>query len=268
MSGRKRLWIILAIGVFGLSIFFLSTHTARGWIDRLSGSVFFSILEPVQSASMKLRNTFDGIIAGPRYRREAKTLQDKIDQLTYDLAQAKAISAENSELRAMLEFTKEQGLPKAFAKVFRTGSMFASDFLINRGSADGLQIGDFVVNQSGQLVGRVEEIRETTAKVLVITDPRFRMIAQVQTDSQSQGLIEGSYGTSIRLRSLPQGKTIRAGDIIVGSPSTTLAALAFPIGTIRRVETSTRDLFQEAIVEPFARLNDVDLVMIYEAARK
>lgn len=270
MARRFKKVTIWLIGGALLLIFFISNPFKIKQLESIQSSYIFSFLEPFQRAAIEGQRFADGIFSGARYRQEALKLQEQIEKMTYNNARLNALERENEELRKVLQFTKDKESPKALAKIFRSGTIFANDFIINKGLRENVEAGDLVISPGGALVGRVIQVSEASSKVMIITDSRFRTAAISQssraddrTAVRPEGIIEGSHGTSLKLKFIPQSDKIAVGDIIATRPDADNPSLIFPIGTIRRIETSARDLFQEASVDPLVRFFDFDAVMVY-----
>ena len=270
MARRFKKITIWLIGGALLLIFFIFNPFQIKFLESIQSSYIFSFLGPFQRAAIEGQRFADGIFSGARFRQKAAELQERVEKMTYDNTRLNALERENEELKKILQYTKDKESPKALAKIFRSGTIFSSDFIINKGKRDNIKVDDFVVSPGGALVGRVIQVLEASAKVMIITDSRFRIAAVSQSASANdltamrpEGIIEGAHGTSLKLKFIPQSDKIAAGDIIATRPKADNPSLIFPIGAIRRVETSARDLFQEASVDPLVRFFDFDTVMVY-----
>lgn len=270
MARRFKKVTIWLIGGALLLIFFIFNPFKIKLLESVQSSYIFSFLQPFQRAAIEGQRFADGILSGVHFRQKAAELQERVEKMTYDNTRLNALERENEELRKILQYAKDKESPKALAKIFRSGTIFSSDFIINKGKRDNIEVDDFVVSPGGALVGRVTQVLEASAKVMIITDSRFRIAAISQsgrTEDQAavrpEGMIEGSHGTSLKLKFIPQSDKIAAGDIIATRPKADNPSLIFPIGTIRRIESSARDLFQEAAVDPLVHFFDFDTVMVY-----
>lgn len=270
MARKYKKITVWLVGGALLLIFFIFNPFKIKSLESIQSSYIFSFLQPFQRAAIEGQRFADGIFSGDDYRRKAVAIQERIEKMTYDNTRLNALERENEELRKILQFSKDNESPKALAKIFRSGTIFSSDFMINKGRRDNIEIDDLAVSPGCALVGRVTQISESSAKVMIITDPRFRIAAisqsgraEDQAAVRPEGIIEGSHGTSLKLKFIPQSDKIAVGDIIATMPDAENPSLIFPIGTIRRIETSARDLFQEASVDPLVRFFDFDAVMVY-----
>ncbi|MDR1433465.1 MAG: rod shape-determining protein MreC [Puniceicoccales bacterium] len=75
------------------------------------------------------------------------------------------------------------------AKVIRRDiATWASELLINSGSADGIRAGMGVISQN-RVVGRVKSVNSKTATVELLTSPQFRMVVHAAVDSEMSPII-------------------------------------------------------------------------------
>src|SRR3972149_9371017 len=183
MARRYKKVSIWLIGGALLLIFFIFNPFKMKFLESIQSSYIFSFLEPFQRAAIEGQRFTDGIISGARYRQEAAKLQERVEKMTYDNTRLNALERENEELRKILEYTKDKESPKALAKIFRSGTIFSSDFIINKGKRDNIKVDDFVVSPGGDLVGRVTQALEASSKVMIITDSRFRIASGSQSAS-------------------------------------------------------------------------------------
>jgi rod shape-determining protein MreC len=109
--------------------------------------------------------------------------------LRAQLAQASAAVRENGELRGALAFEKTYGHRVVAASVVaRSAEPLARALTIDKGSADGLQLGMVVASPAG-LVGRIVELSPHAALVQTLADPQSRVNAY--------GALSGLEGTAM-----------------------------------------------------------------------
>ena len=148
-------------------------------------------------------------------------------------------------------------------KVISRGlTLWHNEIIIDRGSRNGIAVNDPVVTYSGA-VGRITEVSDFTAKVLLITDPRSGLAAVVQ-DSRDGAIAEGdpSVPDMIRLTRLPRDFRVAVGDLVVtsGLGGVFPREHSFVIGTVSEIFISSDGLLKYARIMPavdFARLEEV-----------
>lgn len=96
-----------------------------------------------------------------------------------------------------------------------SGSPFRKSVLINVGRRDGIRDGWATMDGLG-LVGRVSGVGETTARVILLTDPNSRVPVAVQPSGQS-AIVAGDNSSLPRLEFLEAPENLRPGDRIVST---------------------------------------------------
>jgi rod shape-determining protein MreC len=123
---------------------------------------------------------------------------------------------ENVRLTALLGLKAHQDFATAAARVIaRDPANWNSSLMINKGRVQGVKPGMPVINALG-VVGKVAEVAEHSAKVILVNDPGFS-IAVVDQRSREAGLLSGSLSGECRLSYLPEDTDVKAGDQIVTS---------------------------------------------------
>lgn len=119
--------------------------------------------------------------------------------------------------------------------------------LIDRGERDDLRKGMPVIVSEGVLVGRVEEVFYSSAKVVFISNPVIN--TNVETlETGAVGIIKGNYGLGLVLDSVLQTDNLKVGDKVVTSDISQNIPQGLLIGEIKEISPIKNDLFQKAIV--------------------
>ena len=93
-----------------------------------------------------------------------------------------------------------------------TAGRFKS-IIIDRGSADGVQVNDVIANANG-LVGRVVLTTNDLAKVQLVTDNNCSVGALVER-TRRQGVVRGNGGTVVQMFDIPALADVQPGDRIL-----------------------------------------------------
>ena len=141
--------------------------------------------------------------------------------------------------------------------------LFRSQFLtIGRGSADGIRPGMAVVT-SGTLVGTVQEVSPSTAKVFLVIDPSFRVagIDQDQPDRPT-GTIHGQIGSGLIFDKIAQNQTVKPGDTVITSGLGSDIAKGIIIGKVQTVDKRENGVFQSAQVSTDIAFSKLEIVYV------
>lgn len=224
--GRRRVIIALL-----LTSALLLTLDLRGnpVLDRLRDG-FSRIMEPVESATdvvtTPVSRAWRGINEFDDLERENQALQDQLDRLVGTEATARVAVQEYQELRALLNLPSLSGIPTEVAQVVGASANNLDQIIeINKGRSHGFKVGMPVVNQAG-LIGKITQLTDNTAKVMLITDARYTVGVRVQAAPPSD---DGPVDTR------PSGRTNEELEDLVATtvgPPTTLATDVLDTGTI------------------------------------
>jgi rod shape-determining protein MreC len=174
---------------------------------------------------------------------------------------------ENEELRGLLSFDRTTDLQPVTARVYvRSPSTWYSTVQINKGSSDGVEVDQPVINGAG-LVGKVKSVSDGNAVVMLLTDQQFGVSAQA-VKAREPGAILPAVGApgDLLLDLVQRAKRVKQGDRVItaGTVSQRLPS-PFPrgllIGTVKRVE-GDGELDRTIHVEPAADLRRLDIVQV------
>lgn len=180
------------------------------------------------------------------------------------LARLDAVARENLRLRELLGGTADFQLAVQMAGIVDVDlDPWRQRVRLDRGSADGVEAGQAMIDAGGML-GQVVEVSEHGATALLLTDASHSVPVQVVRT----GLRLVALGTGridrLRVPNIPQSADVRAGDLLVTSGIGGRFPAGFAVGTVNAVEPDDSRLFLEARALPAARLDrgrEVLLVM-------
>jgi rod shape-determining protein MreC len=170
---------------------------------------------------------------------------------------ARRLQAENQDLRALTKFTPEGGARYITAQVIaNSGGAFARNVLVSAGTRDGVDRGQAAVTGDG-LVGRVAEVGERSARILLLTDLNSRIPVQL-AQSGERAVMAGDNSGEPRLIYLPLNASVKHGDRIVTAGAGGVFPPGLPVGVVASVEGGL------VRVAPFAELSRLDYVRIVD----
>src|SRR5688572_1870834 len=110
-------------------------------------------------------------------RRENVELRDSVQQLQDQVAAFEVMAEEQKRLARLLEVRERIDHATVAAGVIgRQATQFERVLTIDRGSAAGIREGDPVLSEGGALAGRISEVGENWASVMLISDTRSLVI--------------------------------------------------------------------------------------------
>lgn len=170
---------------------------------------------------------------------------------------ARRLAAENRNLRGLMKFSPEGSLHYVSALVIaNSGGAFARNVLVNAGGRDGVTRGQAAVTGEG-LVGRVAEVGEGAARILLITDLNSRIPVVLET-SRERAVMAGDNSDQPRLLYLPANFKVTAGERIVTGGAGGVFPPGLPVGVVGSADGPALR------VEPFAELSRLEYVRIVD----
>jgi len=143
-------------------------------------------LQPVEELLQKAVSPISGAV-----ERLSFAGATEVDQELNNQALAEGLAQKNDELRAQLVLAQDFVVAEVIARDI-TG--FRKSYVINKGSNDGLQVGQAVTSQDF-LVGKILRLTPNTATVELVTDPEFKVTAA--TRDGEGGVVKSDSGSLV-----------------------------------------------------------------------
>ncbi len=276
----RRRRAVLAVLVL-LSLFLLTAYFGESSGGTLHGVQrgAMEVLAPIQEGANRALKPFRDLFGWFGDTLDAKDKNDRLeaerDQLRREVAE---VTTENRELeqRLGLKATNEEGglgdfTPVEARVIARSPSSWYQTFQINKGSSDGVEVDQPVVNGAG-LVGKVKSVSDGNASVMLLTDPEFGVSGQALRSGEP-GSVAPAVGApgDLRFELVPNAKEVRRGEMIVTAGTSTSVRVSalrslyprgIPIGTVTRVETGEGELDRVIHVRPLADLRALTIVEV------
>ena len=156
-------------------------------------SVFAPVQEFATSLITPVVDFIDGLANLAGLRDENETLRRRIAELEAKVDEVGTLEAEVETLRRVADLTlPDESIPTKPARVIARGDNFDSSFTIDKGTRDGLVVGNPVVDENGALVGEISMAAPRTATVAPIIRPTGAVTVESQTGETGIALGQGS----------------------------------------------------------------------------
>ena len=167
---------------------------------------------------------------------------------------------DNTRLRQILSLQESSNDQHISAAVIsrKTGSWWRQ-IILNKGSKDGVEIGNIVIGPGG-LLGRVKNTSLFTSSVTLITSPESKLAVWVDR-IQINGLLVGLGDDIPSLILYSRNADIKVGDFISSSPSSTLLPPNIPIGIVQSIDETLQSK-KTAKISLLAKPHLIDWVQI------
>jgi rod shape-determining protein MreC len=239
-------------------------------------------LGPVERLLTNVSQALSGFTTGlsrfSQLQSENEQLRAELEQLRLVSVQREEAEQENRQLRALLDFKRDnpnytllvaqivQREPPAHVTGYDPSNLVEA-IRIDQGQRDGVAIGMPVVTALG-LAGRIAEVGENWAKVLLILDETSAVTALVQ-QSRASGVVEG-LGNRLILRYIPHNQSIEPGDIVLTAGLGGEFPKGLVVGTVDTIIRQDVNPYQEARVRSpidFTQLEYVFVIKNWQPAR-
>lgn len=260
---RHRKYIRLTLVVMAALSLLLLQHRRPGIGPWMADGVA-TVTAPLQVVVARLHrgavSLWSGYLNWKGMRADLDRLRAEVTALRLRQLRQDELDAENGRLRALLALRARLPVPTVGAEVMaREWIGFTAGMTINRGRSAGLERLAPVIVTRG-VVGRVMELRHSSAVVQMVTDPASS-IGGVVHRTRSSGLVEGVAGGRLRLRLPARDEGVAAGDLVLTSGMGGVFPKGLPVGRVTRVHPAT-GIFRMADLEPAVDLATVEEVLV------
>ena len=264
-SNRSRLLVIILI----VTSLFLITLDLRGVsVTKSSRSATQSFLAPIQrgvsDVFSPVGSFFSDIKNFSKTKSQLVELKAANARLKTQLVFNEDIKGQLAKLKGVLNLAGRGGYKVVAARVIGRGSAstFSQTITIDAGSSDGIQKDMTVMSDVG-IVGIVKSVSASSAIVLLMSDPTFRIGVRI-AGTQSVGVLFGQGSSRYQLELLDTSGTIKDKDILVslGSENDRPFVPGLPVGYVVGVDKTTGTLTQNATVKGYSNLNGLGVVSI------
>ena len=248
---------VLIAAAFGLMLLgkadALLAERARMALADALAPVFAVVAQPFHT----LRDLGAGAEALLALRSENARLRADNEALRNWQAVALALDAENTTLKANLRWVPDPAPSFVTARVVAdAGGVYARAVLLSVGPNHGVTKGQIALDERG-LVGRVTELGNRSARVLLLTDMNSR-VPVILENSRARAILVGSNGSRPRLMHWPEGVIPVDGERVVTSAEANAFPAGLPVGVVRYSASNAPE------VEPAARLDRLEVVRIFD----
>lgn len=193
---------------------------------------------------------------------ENEDLQAQVLLLKAQLQKLLLLEQENNQLRALLQSSPRSNEKVLVAQLLAVDpDPFAQQVIINKGSKQGVYLGQPVLDGNG-VFGQVIQVGEFTSRVLLITDTRSAIPIE-DSNSGVRGILVGKGdSTQLALIDMPVTANIKVGDSLVTSGLGERFPTGYPVGTVVSIGAISGRPFAHIIVTPSARINQTHLVLL------
>jgi len=233
---KKKSWIF-----FGIFLFLVFVRISKGSVYK---DFYYFISKPFWPGQF-----------------QKEIVLESIDQEF--LIKLNLLKKDNLRLRRILSIQESSSNENISAAVIsrKTGSWWRQ-IILNKGSKDGVEIGNIVTGPGG-LLGRVKSTSLFTSSVTLITSPESKLGVWVDR-IQINGLLVGLGDDYPSLILYSKDADIKVGDFVSSSPASTLLPPNIPIGIVQSIDETLKSK-KTAKISLLAKPHVIDWVQILKA---
>ena len=230
---KKKIWIF-----FGIFLFLVFVRISKGSLYK---DFFYFISRPFWPGQF-----------------QKEVILKSINQES--LIKSNLLNKDNIRLREILSLQQSSNNDNISAAVIsrKTGGWWRQ-IILNKGSKDGVEIGNIVTGPGG-LLGRVNNTSLFTSSVTLLTSPESKLGVWVDR-SQTNGVLVGSGDDYPSLILYSKDADIKVGDFVSSSPASSLLPPNIPIGIVQSIDKTLQSK-KTAKISLLAKPNVIDWVQI------
>ena len=235
---------------------------SRWWHNKKNWTFFgiFLFLVFVRISKGSIYKDFYYFISKPFWpgQFQKEVILKSIDQES--LVKLNLFKKDNLRLRKILSLQESSNKDNISAAVIsrKTGGWWRQ-IILNKGSKDGVEIGNIVIGPGG-LLGRVNDTSLFTSSVTLITSPESKLGVWVDR-IQINGLLVGLGDDFPSLILYSKDADIKVGDFVSSSPASTLLPPNIPIGIVQSIDETLKSK-KTAKISLLAKPHVIDWVQI------
>ena len=261
---RPTLLFILVLALLFV-LMSLSSRTryigeTRTMFERTVMTIFSPVPKFVNWVGGTAQDMHHGYLDMRRAVNENVDLRRKVASLTTENLKLRQSGSDMRRLRSLLAYAEQFDFETSMAQTIMldTAGRFKS-IIIDRGSADGVEVNDIIANASG-LIGRVVLTTNDLAKVQLVTDNNCSVGSLVER-TRRQGVVRGNGGANLQLFDIPALADVAPGDRVLTAGIDGVFPKGIPIGTVVRSEPG-QSLFKTVTVKPAVDFGTIEEVII------
>ena len=267
-SARRKTIAYALLVAISLGLMAVSSTPVAIELQHGVAYAFRPLQSAVDSVAATVSTTAGALGEIQQLRAENEALRQDNQRLQNENARLQAVKQENDQLTALLQLRSGLSFTTLAAHVIaRDSSEFRRVATLDRGSDQGLVVGDVVIGAGGSLIGRIFDVGPTYARVMLINDTSSTVIGQV-ADTSVTGEVVGQLGGVLIMRNVDATQTIQVGQEVLTAGIELSGGIRSPfpkgllIGQIVDVKRDANAVVQTAYLQAAASLDDLSYVLV------
>lgn len=267
-AARRRGIVYTVLVAITLVLMAFSSNPALREIQSGIGFAFRPIQGALDSVAGGIASIGTAITEIDRLRVDNAALRDENRRIQAENQRAQEIKRENDLLTGLLQLQSGYDFKTTAAAVIgRDSEEFRRLIILDKGTADGIAVGDVVIASGGALAGRVTQAGPNSSAVVLLTDAESTVIGQLVSNAAT-GEVVGQLGGVLVMNQIDSSRTVSVGDEVVSAGIELASGIRSPypkgllIGTVVEVRIDANDVVQTAYLDPTADLDSLEYVLV------
>jgi rod shape-determining protein MreC len=266
-SRRRSVAFLVLVATTLVLMAFSSNPVVREFQSGI-GFAFRPIQGAMDSVATAAASIGKAISEVDRLRIDNDRLRAENERLVIENRRAEEVSRENELLTGLLQLRAGIDYQTVAASVIaRESSEFRRVITLDKGTEDGVAVGDVAIAIGGALAGRVAEVGPDSATVVLLSDSTSTVIGQL-TSSAATGEVVGQLGGVLVMQQIDSTERIDVGDEVVTAGIELGGGVRSPypkgllIGQVVDVRRDANDVVQTAYLNPTANLDKAEYLLV------
>lgn len=263
---------VVRLGFFVLLSIFLMVLDARFRYAEPLRAALSVVAYPIQQAALApvvaIGNIKEFFTTNAELQRENEALRVAQLKAAKDLLTLEALRSENDRLRSLFEARERAGADSVLAEIVYTGrDPFARKVIVNRGDAQGVKVGQAVIDARG-VVGQVTRVYPLLSEVTLLTHKDHAIPVQIVRNGMRAVAYGSGDGATLDLRHMATNAEVQDGDRLVTSGLDSIYPPGLPVATVSKVERTAGFAFARIVLIPAAGIDQHRQLLILSQAEE
>jgi len=253
LNTLKRFFVVFILGL-SVYLFFTTPKKISSISLEVTGSILSTGLAVYEDIFEYINSITQKFVYFQDLERKNVELKLEIARLQHLQSEVESVRAENIALKDLLTVAEEEEFEYVTTKLLSVSfNPFSRTALISAGKKQGIEPDQIVVN-SGKLVGKVIEVSNNYAKVMLISDVNSRIPIKANA-SREQGILAGNNNKG-KILYLSNNHLVQKDEEIITSGHGNIYPAGILVGYVSKVTQ------QDVIVDIAADLSKTEFVQV------
>ena len=263
LKKHKDAIVLLGVILISLAVYLFSAKGTGfgGVFSDFIGNKVYLVYETVDypiAVSEKIYKNYIDLIS---LKRKNLRLKEELKKIKFKYNRYRYYAIESRELQSLLFLKNSISRKSVAAKIILHGiEGWFYGLYINKGTKNGIALGDGVISDDGAL-GRVVYAGRGRSKVIPITNPKC-VFSVIDANTGTMGIANGIGNGYLNMRFVFNSKKINKGDKILTSGLGGVFTSGIYVGKVVSVIKKNYDIFQRVTIAPYKNLFNEKYVLV------